>query len=166
MFEFYNNSLGVFKAYFLHMETSVKIRWTTEFMNWGVHLGQNIKQYQAESCLACENGSPREGALPCLQERGGCVELLCFFLGLLRCPSPPSPGTDTLQWFYLNRGHLDPKLVIMFTYLRVSFLLKCREADCLPVFHSHVFKEGSIRFFSPSNIAAVQFWFPLELWLL
>lgn len=45
------------------------------FMDLGIHLDQNLKLSQAESCLTCENGSLGEGAFPCLQERGGCVEI-------------------------------------------------------------------------------------------
>lgn len=44
-------------------------------MNWGVPLGQSLKLNQPESFLTCDKRSLEEGVLPCLQERGGHVEL-------------------------------------------------------------------------------------------
>lgn len=52
----------------------------------------------------CENESLGEGAIPCLQERRGCGSSRTPFPGLLRSPSPFSPGTDPLQGLCLNRG--------------------------------------------------------------
>lgn len=48
-------------------------------MNLGVHLGQTLKQNQAETFLTCESRSLEEGERPCLQ-RGGHMELSVFFL--------------------------------------------------------------------------------------
>ena len=44
-------------------------------MNWGVPLGQSPKLNQADSFLTCDKRSLGKGVLPCLQERGGRVEL-------------------------------------------------------------------------------------------
>lgn len=89
--EFCTHSVGALRVSFMCVENIwSSVSWISVH-EFGVNLGQNLKLNLAEHFLTVG---------------GGCWSPQTSFLGLLRCPSPPLPGTDPLQGLYLNRESL------------------------------------------------------------
>lgn len=83
MFEFCIHRVGALRVICAHgerLQRSGFLSWRQRVYDWGVHLGQNLKLNQAESCLAVRMEA-WGGSASMLTGEGRVVELPEFILG-------------------------------------------------------------------------------------